>query len=219
MNTAELDRLKNRLDGFRPLPPAVVSNLRDELTVRWTYNSNAIEGNTLSRQETKVVLEGVTVGGKTLREHLEAVNHAEAIDMIYALTNSSARITERELKDVHAVVLKGLDPENAGRYRRVNVTIAGAQHVPPSFLHLQEEMQRLFTGYNQCNLHTVERAARLHVDFVKIHPFVDGNGRTARLIMNLELMRGGFPPVVISMANRLEYYPHPTGRPLPSGRG
>jgi len=206
LNTAELDRLKSILDEHRPLPAAVVTNLQEDLRVRWTYNSNAIEGSTLTLQETKVILEGITVGGKTLREHLEAVSHAEAIDLICSMATEEGRLTERELKDIHALVLKGIDTENAGRYRRVNVTIAGAQHVPPSFLHLDQEMQDLFSVYTQCDLHPVERAARLHVDFVKIHPFVDGNGRTARLIMNLELVRGGFPPVVIAMANRLKYY-------------
>ena len=206
MNTAELDRLKSLLDEHRPLPAAVVANLQENLRVRWTYNSNAIEGSTLTLQETKVVLEGITVGGRTLREHLEAVNHAEAIDLICSMATAEGRLTERELKDIHALVLKGIDPENAGRFRRVNVTIAGAQHVPPSFLHLDQEMANLFAAYTQCDLHSTERAARLHVDFVKIHPFVDGNGRTARLIMNLELIRGGFPPVVIAMADRLEYY-------------
>ena len=206
MNTEELDRLKSCLDAYRPLASEVVANLREELRVRWTYNSNAIEGSTLTLQETRVVLEGITVGGKTFREHLEAVNHADAIDLICSMTTTVDRITERELKDIHSLVLKGVAQGNAGCYRRMNVTIAGAQHIPPSFLHLPEMMENLFSGYTQSSLHTVERAARLHVDFVKIHPFVDGNGRTARIIMNLELMRGGFPPVVISIADRLEYY-------------
>lgn len=208
MNTKLLDELKTRLDKYRPLPNSIVANLQEDLRVRWTYNSNAIEGNTLTLQETKVVLEGITVGGKTLKEHLEAVNHAEAIEMVSAMTSANSVLTERELKDIHSLILQGIDSPNAGRFRTVNVKISGARHIPPTFLHLREEMDSFWSWYNGLGqaLHPVERAARVHADFVKIHPFVDGNGRTARLIMNLELMRGGFPPVVVEKDHRLTYY-------------
>lgn len=207
MNTEQLDLLKSRLDAHRPLPEAVVKNLREDLALRWTYNSNAIEGNTLTLQETKVVLEGVTVGGKSIREHLEATNHEAAINLVYELVTKNEPLSERTIKEIHSLVLKGIDDENAGKYRNVNVTIRGAEHTPPDFLHLQEEMTTFMKWYEESDdMHPVERAARVHVDFVKIHPFVDGNGRTSRLLMNLELMRSGYPPVVFKTTERLAYY-------------
>lgn len=207
MNTEKLDLLKSRLDAYRPLPQAVVKNLHEDLALRWTYNSNAIEGNTLTLQETKVVLEGVTVGGKSIWEHLEVTNHAEAINLVYELVTKNAPLDERTIKEIHALVLKGIDNENAGKYRDKNVIISGAEHIPPTFLHLQEEMTTFMKWYaGSASMHPVERAARVHVDFVKIHPFVDGNGRTSRLLMNLELMKCSFPPVVFKTADRLAYY-------------
>ncbi|WP_419783504.1 Fic family protein [Maridesulfovibrio sp.] len=208
MNTQNLDTLKSRLDAHRPLPPEVVKNLREDLALRWTYNSNAIEGNTLTLQETKVVLEGVTVGGKSIAEHLEATNHAHAINLVYALVEQGDPLDVRTIKEIHSLILKGIDDRNAGVFRTVNVTISGAEHVPPDFLNLQDEMDRFMAWYNGdgAELHVVERAARVHVDFVKIHPFADGNGRTSRLLMNLELMKGGFPPVVFQNSERLSYY-------------
>ena len=207
MNTQYLDQLKARLDAQRPLPEPVVKNLREDLALRWTYNSNAIEGNTLTLQETKVVLEGITVGGKSIREHLEATNHLLAINLIYSLVAQNEPFTERAIKEVHALILKGIDDSNAGVFRNVNVIISGAEHRPPDFLHLAEEMVSFIRWYGESDgMHPVERAARVHVDFVKMHPFVDGNGRTSRLLMNLELMKSGFPPVVFKTAERLLYY-------------
>ena len=189
INYFELDKLKATLDSHRPLPKSVVKNLQQDLVLRWTYHSNAIEGNTLTIKETKVVLEGITVGGKTLREHFEAINHKEAILYVEAMVANEEPLTEQSLKALHHLVLKQIDTEHAGRYRSTNVIISGADHEPPHALHVAEQMEALMQWYNNeaQALHPVERAARLHVDFVKIHPFVDGNGRTARLIMNLEL--------------------------------
>ena len=208
MNTEILDTLKARLDAHRPLASEVVKNLREDLSLRWTYNSNAIEGNTLTLQETKVVLEGVTVGGKSIAEHLEATNHAHAIGLVYDLAEQGDSPSVRALKEIHRLVLKGIDDRNAGGFRTVNVILSGAEHVPPGFLNLQDEMGRFMSWYKDegARLHVVERAARVHVDFVKIHPFADGNGRTSRLLMNLELMKGGFPPVVFQTSERLAYY-------------
>ena len=205
---SNIDRLKKALDARRPLPPEAVRNLRDDLVVRWTYHTNAIEGNTLTLKETKVVLEGVTVGGKTMREHLEAVNHRDAIGHVEALVRENAPLSERQVKSVHRLVLKSIDDKNAGVYRAINVIIAGAEHEPPEFARVPDEMRR-FIQWRQDEagrLHPVERAARVHAKFVKIHPFVDGNGRTSRLLMNLELMKDGFPPVVLPVEKRLEYY-------------
>lgn len=207
MTTKKLDQLKKKLDDHRPLPKAVVKNLAEDLSLRWTYNSNAIEGNTLTLQETKVVLEGVTVGGKSIREHLEATNHALAINLVYSLVEENEPLSERTIKEIHSLILKGIDDEVAGVYRNINVTISGVEHRPPEFLHIPEEIASFLDWYNSSeDMHPVERAARVHVDFVKIHPFVDGNGRTSRLLMNLELMKAGFPPVVFKTADRLAYY-------------
>ncbi len=208
MNYHPLNQLKQKLDAHRPLPPAVINNLREDLVLRWTYHSNAIEGNTLTLKETKVALEGITVGGKTMREHLEAINHREAILFVEALVNQKEPLSQRHVKDIHQLILKGIDDENAGIYRNTNVIIAGAEHTPPDFIHVMSDMESLIRWYqNEAQeLHPVERAARVHADFVKIHPFVDGNGRTSRLLMNLELMKAGFPAAVLPVEKRLEYY-------------
>ena len=203
-----LDQLKQRLDAHRPLSPAVINNLREDLVLRWTYHSNAIEGNTLTLKETKVALEGITVGGKTMQEHLEAINHREAIFFVEELVNQKEPLSQRDIKDIHQLILKKIDDQNAGIYRNTNVIIAGAEHAPPDFVHVLSEMEDLMRWYqNEAQeLHPVERAGRVHADFVKIHPFADGNGKTSRLLMNLELMKAGFPAAVLPVEKRLEYY-------------
>ncbi|ONN63456.1 Fic family protein [Herbaspirillum sp. VT-16-41] len=202
-----IDADRARLDAARPLPPHTVASLRDKLMLEWTYHSNAIEGNTLTLRETKVVLEGITVGGKSLREHFEAINHRDAILLVEQIVAGKEALSESHIKDLHSLVLKGIDADEAGRYRRENVVIAGASTTPPDFLHLNDEMAALLDWYRQAGeLHAVERAAQLHTRFVKIHPFVDGNGRTGRLLLNLELMKAGYPPAVIRKEDRLAYY-------------
>lgn len=208
INYSNLTRLKQKLDGYRPLPPEIVANLHEDMVLRWTYNSNAIEGNTLTLKETKVALEGITIGGKTMKEHFEAINHKEAIFFVEDLVKKNKNLSEWEIKSIHQLILKNIDNRNAGIYRTVNVTISGAEHKPPDFLRLQTDMENFINWYktNSKELHPVEKAARVHSDFVKIHPFVDGNGRTARLLMNLELMKDGYPPVILPVEKRLEYY-------------
>lgn len=208
MNFQHLDQLKAKLDGFRPLPPAMVANLRAEMMLQWTYHSNAIEGNTLTLKETKVALEGITIGGKTLREHCEAINHREAILYVEELSAAGELLNERDIKSLHQLVLKNIDDQNAGAYRNHNVIIAGAEHRPPDFLQVQDLMAEFVAWYQSAalNLHPMERAARVHSELVKIHPFADGNGRTARLLMNLELLKAGFPAAVLPVNRRLEYY-------------
>jgi len=202
-----IDADKARLDAARPLPQHTVASLRDKLVLEWTYHSNAIEGNTLTLRETKVVLEGITVGGKSLREHFEAINHRDAILFVEQVVAGHEPLSEAHIKDIHSLVLKGIDADEAGRYRRENVVIAGASTTPPDFLHLNDEMRALLAWYQQAgSLHAVERAAQLHTRFVKIHPFIDGNGRTGRLLLNLELMKSGYPPAVIRKEDRLAYY-------------
>jgi Fic family protein len=201
----KIDQLKATLDAHRPLPEAVVKNLHDDLVLRWTYNSNAIEGNTLTLMETKVVLEGITIGGKSLREHFEAINHRDAILFVEELVQQREPLSEWQIRNIHHLILKNIDEQYAGRYRTLNVLISGATHTPPDHLLVPEQMSRFIAAIDD-GLHPVERAARIHVDFVGIHPFVDGNGRTSRLLMNLELMKAGFPPVVIPVEQRLAYY-------------
>lgn len=204
----KINILKKTLDSYRPLPPEVVSNLHEDLVLRWTYHSNAIEGNTLTLKETKVALEGITVGGKTMREHFEAINHREAIYFVEDLVKRNEPLSEWQIKSIHQLILKNIDDAHAGVYRKTNVIIAGAEHIPPDALHVESEMQSFINWCREKSLalHPVERAARVHVDFVKIHPFTDGNGRTSRLLMNLELMKDGYPPVVFPVERRLEYY-------------
>ncbi|KVU43427.1 cell filamentation protein Fic [Burkholderia ubonensis] len=205
LNTIDAD--KATLDAARPLPTHTVASLREKLMLEWTYHSNAIEGNTLTLRETKVVLEGITVGGKSLREHFEATNHRDAILYVEDIVSKAEALSEWQIRNIHSLVLKGIDAEEAGRYRRENVVIAGASTTPPDFMHLPAEMASLIGWYETAgNMHPVERAAELHTRFVKIHPFVDGNGRTGRLLLNFELMKAGYPPAIIRKEDRLAYY-------------
>ncbi len=204
----DIDAKKLLLDSKRPLPVHTVKSLREHLLIDWTYNSNAIEGNTLTIYETKVVLEGITIGGKTMREHLEVINHRDAILYVEEIVRKNEPFSEWQIRNIHRLVLSKIDDENAGVYRKVDVRIGGAKHIPPSFYNLPGEMQRLMDWYESegSTLHPVERAALLSSKFVNIHPFVDGNGRTSRLLLNLELMKYGYPPIVIRKESRFQYY-------------
>lgn len=207
MTFTEIDTLKKKLDTKRPLPVETVRSLHDDLIIQWTYNSNAIEGNTLTIYETKVIVEeGITVGGKSLREHFEAINHKEAILFIEEAIQKETPLTEYLIKSIHHLILTNIDKENAGSYRNQNVVISGASHTPPDYLHLNQEMETLINWYNTTKLHPIEKAALLHSKFVHIHPFIDGNGRTARLLLNLELMKQGYPPIIIKTDDRFHYY-------------
>ena len=204
----EIDRLKGWLDAFRPLPGDVVAELKQRWDVRFTYNSNAIEGNTLTQSETELVLsQGMTIGGKTLREHLEVVGHKEAIDYIEDLARSETRIGDWEIKQIHSLILRTIAVDEAGRYRRLDVRAAGTEYeYPPHYL--VEELMGDFVGWLDGDgrlLHPVRLAAAAHLRFVSIHPFRDGNGRTGRLLMNLLLLRAGLPIVVISQGDRSAY--------------
>ena len=204
----KLDELKLKLDSFRPLDLSIVKNLHEDLVLRWTYHSNAIEGNTLTLKETKVALEGITIGGKTLREHFEAINHKDAILFMEDLAQKEDKLSEYSIKQIHSLILKNIDDENKGKYRTTNVIISGAEHKPPQSFEVQSKMQEFIKKYNEniTKLHPIELASFVHIEFVKIHPFIDGNARTSRLLMNLELIKAGFPPVVIELEDRLEYY-------------
>lgn len=203
----EVDILKQKLDSKRPLPKSTLKSLKETINLEWTYNSNGIEGNTLTLRETQVVLEGITVGGKSIKEHLEAINHEKAILYLDDLLKDDNPITEWNIKGIHQLVLKDIDDENAGKYRNENVTIKGANHIPPDYLVVPELMEQLIVNYNSWKeYHPIIRAALLHGKLVKIHPFVDGNGRTSRLLMNLDLMSSGYVPLIIKKENRLKYY-------------
>jgi Fic family protein len=199
---------KQRLDTYRPMPQALVANLDEWFRVELTYASNAIEGNTLSRSETALVVEkGITIRGKSLREHLEAVNHAEALDYLSVLAGRAGRpITRHDLLSLHTLILRRIDDENAGRFRTISVRIAGSDVALPPPLQVPGLMDDFIAWLNEPHPeHPATFAADAHLRFVTIHPFVDGNGRLGRLLMNLLLMRGGYPPALIRKEDREEY--------------
>lgn len=200
---------KNTLNDRRPLPMSALSRIREDLFIEWSYNSNGIEGNTLSLNETRMVLqEGITVKGKPLREHLEITNHHEAIEYVEELTKTNSEITDRQILKIHEIVMTKIERDFAGRYRNGNVRISGANFVPPNYLKVNDLMSELitFVSENPYNLNTLEMAAIMHHRFVWIHPFFDGNGRTVRLFMNLYLMQNGYPPSIILKNDRKKYY-------------
>lgn len=207
-NYKELDTLKDKLNHLRQNQSEKVAKAFD---IEYTYESNKIEGNTLTLQETALVIEkGLTIGGKSLNEHLEAVNHSHAIDFIKEIANDSESITEHNLLQIHSLILQGIDNANAGKYRNVQVLISGAKHVPPQPYLVAKQMEDLFFWYNENKnvLHPVELSAEMHERLVTIHPFIDGNGRTSRLLMNLILLQNGFPIAILKgdAENRLKYY-------------
>lgn len=203
-----IDSLKDRIDNYRPFSKELADSLHEKLIVEWTYNSNAIEGNTLTMSETKVVLEGITVGGKSLVEHLEIINHRDAILFVEDLISKKETLSEWNIRNIHSLVLKEIDNKNAGKYRDVNVVISGAKHIPPKHYEVSYLMQKLIEEYKNYwrDYHPVVRATLLHGEFVKIHPFIDGNGRTARLLLNFELMKNGYTPIIIKNIDRAKYY-------------
>lgn len=210
MNTpyTELDLLKNKLNQLRQNNSEKVAKAFE---IEYTYESNKIEGNTLTLQETALVIEkGLTIGGKSLNEHLEALNHSHAIEFIKEIVQENEPITERNLLQIHRLILQGIDNTNAGKYRNVQVLISGAKHIPPQPYLVPKQMEDLFIWYkeNKNLLHPIELSAEMHERLVTIHPFIDGNGRTSRLLMNLILLQNGFPIAILKgdAVNRLKYY-------------
>ncbi|MFO7887934.1 MAG: Fic family protein [Eubacteriales bacterium] len=203
-----IDSLKEAIDEHRPFSKGLANSLQEKLIVEWTYNSNAIEGNTLTLSETKVVLEGITIGGKSMVEHLEAINHREAIHFVEDLIANKESLSEWNIKNIHALILKQIDKTNAGKYRSENVVISGAKNIPPKHYEIVDLMQKLIAEYQNewGEFHAIERATLLHGEFVKIHPFIDGNGRASRLLLNFELMKNGYPPIIIKNEERARYY-------------
>ena len=206
MNLDSLTQKKRRLDESRPLPPEVLKNLEQWFLIELTYTSNALEGNTLTRLETAVVVEkGLTIGGKTLAEHLEATNHAAALRKVLEIARSPVTsLTEHILSDLHAMILRGIDDANAGRYRSIPVRISGSRVVLPNPAKVSALMSEFFRDLlAMAESHPVEIAAEAHYRLVTIHPFIDGNGRTARLLMNLILLQNGYPPALIRTRDRV----------------
>jgi Fic family protein len=206
---ARLDQKKAQLDTLRPLPTAAIARLKEQIRVEWIYNSNAIEGSTLTLRETQLILEtGLTIGGKSLREHFEVTNHKQAIEYVESLAEQEAPLSAFNVRQIHKFVLSRIDDENAGQYRRTQVRIAGAQHIPPEAWEVPQRMRdwEFWLQRAEGTVHPILLAAQAHHRLAAIHPFIDGNGRTARLAMNLVLFRHGYPPTVILRANRRQYY-------------
>lgn len=203
---AEVDALKAEIDKRRPLTQGELQRLREEFLIEYTYNSNAIEGNTLTLQETALVLEGVTIDKKPLKDHLEAVGHRDAFLYVQDLVKDKVPFSESIIKQIHTLVLMDR-PEDRGVYRRIPVRIMGAYHVPSDPILVPEQMENLIAEFaGNKKLHPIERAALFHLKFESIHPFVDGNGRTGRLILNLMLMQAGYTPINVKYSDRKRYY-------------
>lgn len=203
----QIDALKKQLDSCRPLTPAEVEAIREVFLVEHTYNSNAIEGNTLTLQETALVLQGITIDRKPLKDHLEAVGYKEAFQYVEELAKQDKPLSDFDIKSIHSLVLADR-PEDKGTFRRVNVRIAGAMTEPVQPYLIEPKIEELLEDYKNWaqTMHVVERVALFHLRFESIHPFIDGNGRTGRLLMNLQLIREGLPAVNIKYSDRRSYY-------------
>jgi Fic family protein len=200
---------KQHLQSSRPLPAIALNKIRESLSIEWTYNSNSIEGNTMSLRETQMVLqEGITVKGKSLREHFETHNHDKAIDYLYSVINEEYTLRSIDILSLHGIVLRSIEEDFAGRIRNGGVRITGANFTPPNANKVPDLLDELidFINTNPLNLNDIELATIFHHKLVWIHPFFDGNGRTVRLSMNLLLMRCGFPPAIILKNDRKKYY-------------
>ena len=202
-----IDAKKAELEKRRPLTQGELERLREEFLLEFTYNSNAIEGSTLTLQETAMVLEGITIDKKPLKEHLEAVGHKDAFEYIKELVSENVYLSEKVIKDIHSLVLMDR-PQDRGVYRRIPVKILGAKVEPPQPYIVGIKMEELMRNYSNIDnkLHDIEKIARFHLDFEGIHPFIDGNGRTGRLVLNLELMKNGYPPISVKFIDRKNYY-------------
>lgn len=201
----QINRKKVELDSRRPLTAGEVARLNEEFIVEYTYNSNAIEGNTLTLRETDLVLRGLTIDRKPLKDHMEAVGHKEAFDFVSELVKENVALSEQVIKQIHYLVLAD-KKEDRGVYRRIPVRIMGAKNNPVQPYLIQSMMEQLLDDFKNNNEHIVTKLARFHIEFESIHPFIDGNGRTGRLLVNLELMKAGYPPIDIKFTDRIAYY-------------
>lgn len=203
----QIERKRDRLASLRPLTQGEVERLAQEFLIDFTYNSNAIEGNTLTLKETAMVLEGMTVDQKPLKDHLEAVGHRDAFLYVQDIASKEIPLSESVIKSIHSLVLMNR-PEDKGVYRRIPVHIMGAYTEPVQPYLIEPKMIELLkVNEERKNTMTViERVALFHLEFEGIHPFIDGNGRTGRLILNLDLIRNGYPPINVKFRDRKRYY-------------
>lgn len=200
-----IEKKKAELDTKRPLTEGEVQRLYEDFMVEYTYNSNAIEGNTLTLRETEMVLRGLTVDQKPLKDHLEVVGHKNAFYYVVDLVKEKAKITESIIKQIHSLVLAD-KPMDKGVYRKIPVRIMGAHHEPVQPYLIESKMYELLQDYEKDDRNIAEKLAEFHIRFEGIHPFIDGNGRTGRLLINLELMKSGYPPIDIKFTDRKRYY-------------
>lgn len=201
----QIDRKKKELDGKRTLTEGEVARLNEEFIVEYTYNSNAIEGNTLTLRETDLVLRGLTIYQKPLKDHMEAVGHKEAFEFVSELVKNNEPISERIIKQIHYLVLAD-KKDDRGVYRRIPVRIMGAKNEPVQPYLIEPKMEQLLHDFSESEEHIVTKLSRFHIEFEGIYPFIDGNGRTGRLLVNLELLKAGYPPIDIKFADRIAYY-------------
>ena len=203
--TALIEKKKAELDSRRPLTEGEVQRLYEDFMIEYTYNSNAIEGNTLTLRETDMVLRGLTIDQKPLKDHMEAVGHKDAFYFVAQLVKEKAELTEYVIKQIHSLVLVD-KPMDKGTYRKVPVRILGAHHEPSEPYLIEPKMNELLQNFKNDNTNIAEKLALFHINFEAIHPFIDGNGRTGRLLVNLELMKAGYPPIDIKFTDRKRYY-------------
>ena len=203
----EIDILKKEIDSYRPFNKQLLSELQQFYRIGFTYSSNALEGNSLTESETKVIIEdGLTIGGKTIREHSEALGHSEAYTYLNSLTKNNI-ITESNIRELHRLFYYRIDAKKAGKYRKQQVYISGTDYLPPNHKEIPDLMKKFVLGISELKeaLHPVALAAKLHERIATIHPFIDGNGRTARLVMNLSLLQNGYPILIIPPILRNDY--------------
>ncbi|MBO5223181.1 MAG: Fic family protein [Clostridia bacterium] len=203
--TTLIEKKKAELDSRRPLTEGEVQRLYEDFMIEYTYNSNAIEGNTLTLRETDMVLRGLTIAQKPLKDHMEAVGHKDAFYFVVDLVKEKTELTEYVIKQIHSLVLAD-KPMDKGTYRKVPVRILGAHHEPVQPYLIEPKMNELLQVYKNDNSNIAEKLALFHINFEGIHPFIDGNGRTGRLLVNLELMKAGYPPIDIKFTDRKRYY-------------
>jgi len=204
-----LEEKREVLKKSRPLPAIAIQKIKEALAIEWTYNSNSIEGNTLSLRETQMILqEGITIKGKSLREHFEAKNHEKALDYLYEIVNKKYQLNSKDILTIHSYILRAIEEDFAGRIRNAGVRISGANFTPPNARKVSDLLDELihFTLQNPLQLNVIELATVFHHKFVWIHPFFDGNGRTVRLVMNLILLKEGYTPAIILRNDRKKYY-------------
>lgn len=203
----DIQRKRERLSEMRPLTQGEVERLAEEFMIDFTYNSNAIEGNTLTLKETALALEGMTIDQKPLKDHLEAVGHRDAFLYVQDIAKQELPLSENVIKNIHALVLINR-PDDKGVYRRIPVRIMGAYTEPVQPYMIEPRMTELLSANEERKntMSDIERIALFHLEFEGIHPFIDGNGRTGRLILNLDLIRNGYPPINVKFTDRKRYY-------------